>query len=258
MSAMAYGGQYEWPADRRGVVGVHAADCGVRDGERCSCGPLGYRAATRDPETGERVVSPMLESEGAAASWARRRAREPTPPQTRPQPAAAHGGGAERVGEVAEDFLAAAADGRARDPSGRRYSDEALVELRAALRGHVAEELGDLPLAALRRWQVQGFVNELSDSGLSARRLRAIVAAMRALAQYARDRGMLDVSAIEGVTVPAEDDPEPRPFTTTDELTAVTPAHANQMIPDAALWQLLKVVTVVFILIAIVLAAESI
>jgi hypothetical protein len=255
---MAYGGEYEWPTGRRGVVAVHASYCGVRDGERCSCGPLGYRAATRDPDTGERLVSLLLDSEAAAASWSRTRTREATRPRTRPQPAARNATGAVRVSEVAEDFLAAAADGRVRDPSGVRYSDDALEELRSALRGHVAEELGDLPLAALRRWQVQGFVNELSDSGLSARRLRAIVAAMRALAQYARDRGMLDVSAIDGVTVPSENDLEPRPFTTTDQLSAVSPNRADQVIPDAALWQLLKVVTVVFILIAIVLAAESI
>lgn len=167
-------------------------------------------------------------------------------------------GGGARLSDVADDFLAAAADGRTRDPSGLRYSSEALEELRIALRGHVAEELGDIPLTALRRWQVQGFVNELADSGLSLRRLRAIVAALRALSRYAREQGLLDDDPTYGVTLPTEDDPQPRTFTTTDQLTAVQPTATSPMIPDAALWQLMKVVTVVFILIAIVLAAESI
>ena len=173
-------------------------------------------------------------------------------------PAARRGVVRPAVSEVAEDFLAAAVDGRARDPSGMRYSAEALGELRVALRGHVAEELGDLPLGSLRRWQVQAFVNELADSGLSARRLRAIVASLRALAGYARGQGLIDSNPVQGVRVPSDEERPPRPFTTTDQLEAVAPPAAPAMIPDAALWQLMKVVTVVFILIAIVLAAESI
>ena len=154
-----------------------------------------------------------------------------------------------------DEFLRAAADGLTRDPSGVRYSSATLEDLRIALRGHVAEELGDIPLSALRRWQVQAIVNELADAGLAPRRMRAIVAALRALTRYAREQGLLDEDPTEGVTVPTEDDRQPRAFTTTDQLTTVQPAGPAPVIPDAALWQLMKVVTVVFILIAIVLAA---
>ena len=257
MSSTGYG-EYDWPTDRRGVVGVHAPECGIRDGERCSCGPLGYRAATRDEDTGERLVSPLLASEAAAGSWQRSRTREAMDGHRRTRPARPSLRSSARISDVTEEFLSAATNGRAHDPSGRRYSGEALDELGVALRGHVAEELGDLSLAALRRWQVQGFVNELADSGLSPRRLRAIVAALRALMQYAREEGMVQANPVDGVTVPDEDDRAPRPFTTTDQLTAVAPAQTPQWIPDQALWQLMKVVTIVFVLIAIVLAAESI
>jgi site-specific recombinase XerC len=158
-----------------------------------------------------------------------------------------------------DEFLRSAADGLTRDPSGVRYSSQALEELRIALRGHVAEELGDIPLGALRRWQVQAFVNELAGSGLAPRRLRAILAALRALTRYARQEGLLDEDPTQGVIVPTEDGHEPRTFTTTDQLATVQPPGApGPMIPDAALWQLMKVVTIVFVLIAIVLAAESI
>ena len=160
---------------------------------------------------------------------------------------------------VTDDFLMAAADGMTRDPSGRRYSSQALEDLRVALRGHVAEELGDIPLSALRRWQVQAFVNELADSGLAPSRLRASLAALKALTRYAGEQGLLDEDPTRGVAVPTEDGLEARTFTTTDQLATVQPAAATSpLIPDAALWQLMKVVTVVFILIAIVLAAESI
>jgi hypothetical protein len=253
--------EYEWPTRRRGVVGVHADSCAIRDGEPCSCGPLGYRASTRDPDDGSRIVSPLLHSEAAAGSWLRTRSREATRPGPSPIPhrrPTRRPADSTRVADAADDFLAAAAAGDARDPSGRRYSTEALGELRLALNGHVAEELGDLPLASLRRWQIQGFVNELSDSGLSAGRLREIVAGLRSLAQHARERGLIQGNPVDGVTVPNEEDHEPRPFTTTDHLAAVTPAGGSQMIPDQMLWQLVKVVTIVFVLIALVLAAESI
>ena len=131
-------------------------------------------------------------------------------------------------------------------------------ELRIALRGHVAEELGDIPLGTLRRWQVQAFVNELGGFGLAPRRLRAIVAALRALTRYAREQGLLDEDPTQGVILPTEDGQQPRTFTTTDQLATVQQVGSSPVIPDAALRQLMKVVTVVFILIAVVLAAESI
>ena len=210
----------------------------------------------RRPRIVERMPEHAHPAETFASDFdwpAARRDIDSSPPQRRPR----HDGAAV-LADVAGDFLTAAADGRTRDPSGRRYASEALDELRVALRGHVAEELGDIPISSLRRWQVQGLVNELAESGLSLRRLQAIVAALRALARYALEQGILDVDPTQGVTVPSEDDPQPRPFTTTDQLTVVQPPAASPMIPDAALWQLMKVVTVVFILIAIVLAAESI
>jgi hypothetical protein len=252
---LTHDGEYEWPAERAGIIGVHSAGCGIRDGEPCTCGPLGYCAATRDPETGERMVSPLLHSEAAAASWQRTRTYEVHMPRSNPRRAR---GGDATVGEIADEFLAAAIDGGARDPSGRRYSEAALDQIRIALRGHISEELGDLPIASLRRWQVQGFVNELAESGLSPRRLRAIVASLRGLAQHAREMGLLDESPIDGIITPSEGERPPRPFTTTDQLEAVSTAAQSSLVPDAALWQLMKVVTVVFILIAIVLAAESI
>ena len=162
------------------------------------------------------------------------------------------------IAGVTESFLAAASNGRTRDPSGVRYSAEALDELSAALHGHIAEELGEMPLGALRRWQVQGFVDELAEAGMSPHRLQVVLTALCGLTRYAREQGMLEGDPTTGVRVPAEGDARPRAFTTTDQLAAVPQSGGSPIIPDAALWQLMKVVTVVFILIAIVLAAESI
>jgi site-specific recombinase XerC len=125
-------------------------------------------------------------------------------------------------------------------------------------------EVGSMPLAAVRPWQVQAFVNELSDSGLSPGRLRAVVAALRALYAYAIEMGQADANPADRIVVPSPDDrPTPadvesRTFTTTDQLRAVDRDAPAGFIPDQMLWQLLKVVTIVFVLVALVLAAESI
>jgi hypothetical protein len=266
---LSTGREYEWPTERRGILAIHAEECGVRDGEPCTCGPLGYRSSLHDPITGRRVVSPMLPTEDAALAWARSPAQDtprprPRPvPRPRPQTLAAHDASL-RVEDLIEEFLAAADDGSARDPSGRRYSEPAVEQLGVALRGHVAVELGSMPLDAVRPWQVQAFVNELSDSGLSLGRLRAIVAGLRALYGYALETGRADVNPADRIVVPAADDrprptdDEPRPFNTTDQLRAVNGGGNPGFIPDQMLWQLLKIVTVVFVLVALVLAAESI
>jgi hypothetical protein len=246
---------YEWPTDRRGVVGVHAESCGVRDGERCICGPRGYRSSIEDPVHGTRVVSPLLYHEQAAAAWAESHAHVRAPERNRRSSLV--------KGQI-EDFLEAASDGRARDPAGRRYSDASIDDLATALRGHVAVELGNMPLDAVRPWQVQAFVNELSDSGLSPGRLHGIVAGLRALFVHAMAEDLVGSNPADRIIVPGKDpsdrveDAEPRPFTTTDQLDAVSPPAGTGFIPEQALWQLLKVATVVFVLIAIVLAAESI
>jgi hypothetical protein len=259
------GGIYEWPTERRGILAVHADDCGVRDGEACTCGPLGYRSSLHDPVTGTRVVSPLLDSEAAAGAWARAPRNGGAPsPQPAQRTIARYEPSPLRVDGLIEEFLAAAAEGSARDPSGRRYSEAAVEQLGVGLRGHVAVELGNMPLDAVRPWQVQAFVNELSDSGLSPGRLRAIVAGLRALYGYAIETGRADANPADRLVVPAADDRprpadvEPRPFNTTDQLRAVGDGGTPGFIPDQMLWQLLKIVTVVFVLVALVLAAESI
>jgi hypothetical protein len=255
--------QYEWPTERRGIVGVHSTDCGIRDGERCTCGPLGYRSSVHDPITAARMASPVLESEAAAAAWARSRGGEDIGAGLGPR-AVTERPVSVQMEDVIEDFLAAAGDGRARDPSGRRYSRPAVERLAIALRGHVALELGSMPLDAVHPWQVQAFVNELSDSGLSPGRLRAIVAGLRALYAYAIEEGRAEANPVDHVMVPAVDDDgqavegAPAPFTTTDQLAAVGNHGTAGFMPDQMLWQLLKIVTVVFILVALVLVAESV
>jgi hypothetical protein len=62
---------YDWGTKWPGVFERHADRCPFRYGETCTCGPLGYVAATPGPITGELVRSPLLETLEEARTWRR-------------------------------------------------------------------------------------------------------------------------------------------------------------------------------------------
>jgi hypothetical protein len=64
---MAYFLKTGWPH----VFAHHAEWCRARDGQPCTCGPLGYRTVVEDPETGRRIPSPLLASATEAYTWHR-------------------------------------------------------------------------------------------------------------------------------------------------------------------------------------------
>jgi hypothetical protein len=122
-----------------------------------------------------------------------------------------------RVATAVEEFVEAADEGRARNRSGRRYMPSAVRDLRGILRLHVAAQLGDIPLRDVRPHHVQAMIDRLADDGLSVSRIRSVVSAVRALFNYAVDRGYLELSPAGGVHVPRE---EPRPRGPTQPTTA--------------------------------------
>ena len=150
----------------------HADHCRARDGADCSCGPLGYRASVEDPETGEPVLSPVLETLAEARAWRHEQSEAfdawRASSDERPT-----------VDAVIEDLLAAAARGSARDRYGRRFDAEGLRGLRWALTGHVHEELGSMAIAEVRTRHVQALIDRLDAGGLSQRRVDAVVHALR-------------------------------------------------------------------------------
>jgi hypothetical protein len=251
---MAYTWRTKWP----GILAQHADHCRARDGAECSCGPVGYRASVEDPESGEPVLSPVLETLAEARAWrheqveafdAWRAASDERP----------------TVDAVIEDLLAAAARGSARDRYGRRFDGDGLRGLRWALTGHVHEEIGAMAIAEVRTRHVQALIDRLDASGLSQRRVDAVVHALRNLFAYAQERDLVASSPAEAVALPDEE-PDPAPpnpslATTVTGLQAVsTPAQppAVGMMPEQVIWTLLKAVTLMFILIALVLVAESV
>ena len=159
-----------------------------------------------------------LRSGAGRATRPRRRANGPLP-----------AGAGIPLANLIDAFLEAAGDGAALDRYGRPFDREAVSELRWYLKGHVAEQLGELDMDELRREDVEALVYELGAAGLARPHLRALVRSVRALYDYAIELRLLASNPAERVALPDEDEraqprrgrapraaPPPRPGTTVD------------------------------------------
>jgi hypothetical protein len=163
------------------------------------------------------------------------------------------------VDEVVSEFLEAARSGRARDTDGEPYDPDALSDLRWALQGHVSAELGSMRIAEVRGTELRRLVRRLDERGLPAARMRSVIAAVRALLRDAARRGLVSWSAADTLVL-GEDDRALGPPGPEARRQPVVPAAPSVpgMVPDEVIWMVLKVVAIVFALIALVLVAESV
>jgi hypothetical protein len=284
--AMAYSLRTRWP----GIVAQHADHCRAREGEDCTCGPLGYRASLEDPESGEPLLSPVLDTLPEARAWRheQREAFDAWRASSEERPT---------VDSVIEELLAAAARGSARDRYGRRFDAESLRAVRWALTGHVHEELGPMGIAEVRTRHVQALVDRLDAGGLSQRRVDGVVHALRTLFSYAQERQLVNWSPADAVALP-DDEPAQGPaaaptppsptfsspiaepataaFPTAAFPTGAPPAVGQTgawqtgttpvptprpefgAVTEQVIWTSLKAVSLMFILIALILVAESV
>jgi site-specific recombinase XerC len=155
------------------------------------------------------------------------------------------------VDDAIEEFLHATEEGSARDRHGRRFTSDATAELAWNLRGHVRETLGALSLEEVRRDDVETLVYDLGDSGLSDERLRAIVRSTRALYDYASERDHVRHNPAERVAVPDEQTAQPTRYADRAESRPRSSGATRAMAIG------LDAATVMFVLIAIVLIAQS-
>ena len=245
-----------------GVFAHHDNDCPARFGRPCTCGPLGYRGEVDDPGRSEPLLGPVVASPDAARAWI----DEHQVAMESWRVATSDGG---TVGGVVADFLEAARAGRTVDSNGEPYDADALERLRWSLQGHVAGELGSMRIADVHGAELRRLVQRLDASGLSAERTRAVVDAVRALLRYAAQQGLVAWGAADTLIL-REDDSRPMRATGPVAVAAygqngatgpsgpLPAARTPAMIPDEVLWMVVKIVVVVFALIALVLVAESV
>jgi hypothetical protein len=291
---MAYDWRTEWP----NVFARHADACPVRNGHRCTCGPLGYRASARDADSGRRVLSPDFETVAEARSWLGEQ-------QNTLEAARGVARDDAELGAVIDDFIAAAENGLARDPSGAEYSPQRVHQLRDTL-GYVDGQLGTMNIQDVRRRHVQALVDQLWLTGADLDRVTDVVDSLRSLYTYAVQREAVDFSPVVQLTLPEDREgpdepvaPAPRapaptsrtvrpaslpspeavtamiapaplqpapaaatttmaPAPTSSGMPAVAEQYYQALTPERVLWWTLLIIVVVSVLIAIVLAAESV
>jgi hypothetical protein len=160
---------------------------------------LGYRSSVRDWEANRRILSPQFGTIGEARAWL----ADQTSALQAVRGIAIDG---RELGDVIDELLAAAQEGRARDRSGSEYTREALHDLRRAL-SYVDAELGLLNVADVRRRDVQGLVDRLVASGLTLPRVYEIVDALDALYAYAIQNDIVGFSPVVWLSLTEAEDP---------------------------------------------------
>jgi hypothetical protein len=271
---------YDWPTELPGILARHADYCPRRDGGPCICGPVAYRATIVDPQTGRRTLSPEFETVEQAQAWQRDQ-YEAAAASSRVSTNSSD------LGAVIDEFLLAAEQGTARDRSGRPYPPERLRQLRGAL-SYVDSALGSTPIEDVRHRHVQAMLEQLRASGVTTDRLTSIAAALRSLYAYAIQRDLVGYSPVVELDLPSPDDFEPqygtqfaqqgaptRYDTLSTALAQAPPAQqaprtaqpyaeqglsefGNAMPIERVMWWAIRVVVLLFALIALVLVAESV
>ncbi len=259
---------YDWKTEVPGVFARHADDCPRRDGGPCICGPLAYRASVVDPDTGRRSLSPEFETVAEAQAWQRDQHESVKASNGVPVSDA-------ELGAVIDEFLQDAEDGRARDRNGNPYSPERLRQLRGSL-SYVDSALGSTNLEDVRRRHVQAMVDQLRGAGVTTDRVTSITAALRSLYAYAIQRDLVGYSPVVELSLPEPDELEASdngaghalPTDTLNRVLAQPPRveeepELQRNIPTAmpmeqVMWWAVKVVVLLFALIALVLVAESV
>jgi hypothetical protein len=201
---------YDWSTKQSGVYSRHSGNCPIRDGKKCTCGPRGFRAIARGPETDLRVVSPTFESLPEALDWQGRQRRE--------QESLSSIGDRSELGALIEEFIEAAEDGVARDPHGQPFTQVGLRELRGGL-SYVDSELGGVAVQDVRRRHIQKLVTQLQASGLAGERIAWVIDSLNALYSYAIRHDVVDFSPVVELSLPESENGSqydlrtPPPFT---------------------------------------------
>jgi hypothetical protein len=166
----------------------------------------------------------------------------------------------ETVHEVIADFLAAAESGSALDRYGRAFSEESIRELRWCLSSHVDRRLGALAVTEVRRRDIETLVADLDAAGLSRSRQRSVAKSVRALYDYAHDRGLVAENPAERIALPDEDEAE-QPSRERPPARGIRAllAGGDRALDgaDRVLAIFLQVATVCLVLFALALIAES-
>jgi integrase len=178
----------------KGISKRHSRSCPARHGGKCGCAPS-WQAQVFDAVTGKRIMR-TFPTVTAAKRWhqdAYAALRAGTLTSER----------GPTLAEAADDWLAAARAGIARNRSGEPYKPSALRGYEQCLRIRVLPELGHERLRELTLPRLQRFVDHLAADGLAAATIGATITPLRAIYRRARQLGEVQANPTSGLSVPA-------------------------------------------------------
>lgn len=177
----------------KGIEERHARSCRSHSGGRCNC-ESSYRAHVWDNRQ-RKLIRRTFPSHAAAKTWrqdalvALRRGELQTPSRR-------------TLRDYADDWLAGAKSGTVRNRSGKPYRPSALRGYERALRLRVLPALGDMPLAGVRRRDVQLLADQMLGEGLEPATVTKTLDPLRALYRHAERRDEVNVNPTRGLDLP--------------------------------------------------------
>jgi len=177
----------------QGITARHARGCRHRE-DRCTCSPT-FQAQAYDARAGKRITR-TFPTITAARRW-----RQDAASTIRAGTLTADRG--PTLAAAADDWLAAARTGVARNRSGERYKPSAIRSYEQVLRTRVRPELGHERLREITLPQLQRFVDRLAADGHAAATITATITPLRAIYRRARQLGEVHTNPVSGIAVPS-------------------------------------------------------
>jgi integrase len=177
-----------------GIRRRHSKGCPARDGGRCRC-KAGFEASVYVAREG-RKVRKTFERESEAKAW-------------RAEASTAAGAGKLRtpsrltVEQAAWLWLEAARTGAVRDRSGNAYKPGTLREYGRSLRLRILPEFGAHRLTALRRVDLQAFVDRELAAGPAASTIANALNPLQAIYRHALRRELVAINPTRDLDLPA-------------------------------------------------------
>jgi hypothetical protein len=177
----------------QGITERHARACA---GEPCTCTPT-FKCQVWDARAGKRITRSFT-TITAARQW-----RQDAASALRAGTLTADRGPTLR--EAADEWLAAARAGIARNRSGEPYKPAAIRSYEHTLCRWVLDDLGGERLREVTLPQLQRFVDRLATDGLAPATITTAITPLRAIYRRARQLGEVHTNPVAGVSVPSVD-----------------------------------------------------
>lgn len=183
------------PSRDVGIEERHTAACVSRSGKRCNCA-VRYRGRKKDPNTGKLIRSPWTLSRAQAVAWRQEavvavrqgRLRSSTPTTVR---------------QAGEALIAGMRSGAILDRKQKPYKPKTIREYERTLKTFIyPSALGPKKVSALRRADVQAFIEEMRGLGAAASTVQNRLDPVRVIVRRAINNEELLVDPCARLEVP--------------------------------------------------------